>query len=55
MEVNPDNPVWLEKSHPNFLRWKKARELSIDRGKFVSSVIKQQLQTKNLTIYEQIF
>ncbi|MBK7230257.1 MAG: class I SAM-dependent methyltransferase [Ignavibacteriales bacterium] len=52
MEVNPDNPVWLEKSHPNFLRWKKARELSIDRGKFVSSVIKQQLQTKNLIVLD---
>jgi len=52
MEVNPDNPAWLEKSHPNFLRWKKARELSIDRGKFVSSVIKQQLQTKNLIVLD---
>ena len=52
MEVKKENPSWLDKSHPNFLRWKRARELSLQRGKFVHSVINQQLQTKNLTILD---
>ena len=52
MEVKKRNPIWLDKSHPNFLRWKRARELSLQRGKFVHSVINQQLQIKNLTILD---
>jgi SAM-dependent methyltransferase len=52
VEVKKRNPIWLDKSHPNFLRWKRARELSLQRGKFVHSVINQQLQTKNLTILD---
>jgi len=52
VEVKKRNPIWLDKSHPNFLRWKRARELSLQRGKFVNSVINQQLQTKNLTILD---
>ena len=43
---------WLDPEHPNYLRWKKSRELSIERGKFVYSVINQQLQTKNLTVLD---
>ena len=50
MEVKEKIPAWLDKSHPNYLRWKRARELSIERGSFVRSVINQQLQTKNLAI-----
>ncbi|MEO8231633.1 MAG: class I SAM-dependent methyltransferase [Ignavibacteriota bacterium] len=52
MEVKEQNPAWLNLSHPNYLRWKRARELSIERGKFVRSVINQKLQTKNLTILD---
>ena len=52
MEVKKENPIWLDKSHPNFLRWKRARELSLQRGKFFHSVINQQLQTTNLTILD---
>ncbi len=52
MEVKHKIPAWLDESHPNYLRWKIARDLSIDRGKFVQSVINQQLQTKNLAILD---
>lgn len=52
MEVNQKVPAWLDNSHPNYLRWKNARELSFERGKFVHSVINQQLQTKNLTVLD---
>lgn len=52
MEVKDNNPAWLDESHPNYLRWKLARELSIERGKFVRAIINQQLQTKNLAILD---
>jgi SAM-dependent methyltransferase len=52
VEVVKDNPAWLSESHPNFLRWKRSRELSIERGKFVHSVITQQLQAKNLNVLD---
>ena len=46
------NPAWLDESHPNFLRWKRARELSIERGKFVRSVINQQIKTTNFNVLD---
>ena len=52
MEVKENNPTWLDESHPNFLRWKRARELSIERGKFVRSVINQQIKTTNLNVLD---
>ncbi len=52
MEVKEINPAWLDESHPNFKRWKRAREVSIERGKFVSSIINQQLDTKNLSVLD---
>ena len=52
MEVKKKNPIWLDESHPNFLRWKRARELSIERGKFVSSVINRQIKTTNLNVLD---
>lgn len=52
MEVKEKIPAWLDESHPNYKRWKRARELSIERGKFVRAIINQKLQTKNLTILD---
>lgn len=52
MEVKDNSPVWLNKSHPNFIRWKRAREISIERGKFVRSIITQQYPAKNLTVLD---
>jgi len=52
VEVKEINAAWLDESHPNFSRWKRAREVSIERGKFVSSIINQQLDTKNLSVLD---
>lgn len=52
MEVKEQNPIWLNESHPNFLRWKLARELSIERGRFVRSIINQQIKTSNLNVLD---
>jgi SAM-dependent methyltransferase len=52
VEVKAKNPAWLDESHPNFLRWKRARELSIERGKFVRSIINQQIRTTNLNVLD---
>lgn len=52
MEIKQDIPAWLDESHPNFNRWKRAREVSIERGKFVRSIINQQMYTKNLTVLD---
>jgi ubiquinone/menaquinone biosynthesis C-methylase UbiE len=52
VEVKKDITPWLNESHPNFNRWKRAREVSIERGKFVSSIINQQLDTKDLSVLD---
>lgn len=52
MEVKDNSPVWLDKSHPNFIRWKRAREIAVDRGKFVRSIVTQQYPVKNLTVLD---
>jgi SAM-dependent methyltransferase len=52
VEVKENNPIWLDESHPNYKRWHLARNLSIERGKFVHSIINKQLNTKNLSILD---
>ena len=52
MEVKEQNPAWLNESHPNYLRWKRARDLSLARGRFVKSIINQKVTTKNLSILD---
>ncbi len=52
MEVKNQNPAWLDESHPNFLRWKRARELSIERGRFVYSIVNQKISPNNLSVLD---
>ena len=52
MEVKNQNPTWLKESHPNFVRWQRARELSFERGKFVNSIINQKVNTQNLCVLD---
>ena len=52
MEVKEQNPIWLNESHPNYLRWKRARDLSVARGRFVESIINQKVTTKNLSVLD---
>lgn len=52
MEVKSQNPAWLDEFHPNFVRWKRSRELSIERGKFVQSIVNQKIKIKNLYVLD---
>lgn len=52
MEIRNNSPAWLNKNHPNFLRWERARNLSLDRGKFVIKIINTVTEPKNLTILD---
>ena len=52
MEVAEKQIPWLDKKHPNFERWKRARKFSIDRGKFVMSVISKVRKCQNLKILD---
>lgn len=52
MEVNQENPVWLNESHPNYVRWKRSRDISIERGRFVQSIISQKISTENLSVLD---
>jgi len=51
MEVIQSTP-WLDTKHPNYLRWKIARELSIQRGKFVSSIVNHYINANCLNILD---
>ena len=46
------NVAWLDESHPNYERWKRAREISLERGKFVRSIVVQKIKCENLTILD---
>jgi SAM-dependent methyltransferase len=52
VELKTDSPVWLNKSHQNFTRWQRARELSIDRGKFAKSVLSQKVKVEKLSVLD---
>lgn len=51
MEVAASIP-WLDHSHPNYERWKRGRELSIERGRFVEGMINQHTDANNLKILD---
>ena len=50
--MKKQKPAWLDESHPNYDRWQRARDLSIERGIFVQSVITQIKDAKNLTVLD---
>ena len=52
MEVAEKPIPWLDETHPNYERWKRAREISIERGKFVLSIISKVREFKNLKILD---
>jgi ubiquinone/menaquinone biosynthesis C-methylase UbiE len=45
-------PPWLNAQHPNFERWKKARDISEQRGMFVKQIISRFLKCEHLNILE---
>lgn len=53
MEVNKTSlPAWLNKNHPNYERWKRAREISEERGRFVETVISKEIIPTGLRILD---
>lgn len=44
--------AWLNRNHPNFSRWERARNLSLERGKFVIKIVSTVIKPKNLTILD---
>jgi SAM-dependent methyltransferase len=51
MEIT-ESPSWLISQHPNYKRWKKAREISLERGKFVKMIISRFIKCESLNILE---
>jgi SAM-dependent methyltransferase len=47
-----ESPSWLNAEHPNFERWKRAREISEERGKFVKLIISKFIKCEQLDILE---
>ncbi|HKI79927.1 MAG TPA: class I SAM-dependent methyltransferase [Ignavibacteriaceae bacterium] len=53
MEVKEKiTPAWLDESHPNYERWKRARSISKERGKFVVSIIEKKIKCSGLTVLD---
>ena len=52
MEVTETQIPWLDETHPNFIRWKRARDISFERGKFVKSILTKIIDCKNLSILD---
>ncbi|MCH7964317.1 MAG: methyltransferase domain-containing protein [Bacteroidetes bacterium] len=52
MEAAVKQIPWLDEKHPNYERWKRAREISIERGKFVRSIISKVRKCQNLKILD---
>lgn len=47
-----ESPPWLNEQHPNFARWKIARDISEERGKFVKQIISNFIHCEHLNILE---
>lgn len=52
MEVKKSSAAWLDKSHPNYERWERARKLSVARGNFVKSIIEKHSLIQNKKILD---
>lgn len=52
MEIETESPAWLDKSHPNFLRWQKGRLAAEARGNFVKEIISHLFECKNLSVLD---
>ena len=52
MEVAEKQVPWLDQKHPNYKRWKRAREISIERGRFVRSIISKVRECRDLKILD---
>jgi len=47
-----NNPHYLDKNHPNYERWKRSREISYERGKFVRKILSNYKNLNNVKILD---
>lgn len=47
-----NNPHYLDPKHPNYLRWKRSREISFERGKFVKHIVSIYKSTSNIKVLD---
>lgn len=47
-----NNPSYLNPNHPNYERWKRARNISQSRGEFVKTLISKVSDCKNLKVLD---
>ena len=47
-----ESKAWLDKTHPNYKRWKRGRDLSIHRGEFVLSILNKFSECENLKVLD---
>lgn len=47
-----NKPHYLDTNHPNYFRWKRSREISFERGKFVKSIIAKYKSTSKIKILD---
>lgn len=52
MEIETESPAWLDKAHPNFLRWQKGRLAAEARGNFVKQIVSHSLECQNLSVLD---
>ncbi|MBT8378736.1 MAG: class I SAM-dependent methyltransferase [Ignavibacteria bacterium] len=52
MEVENTALKEFDTAHPNYERWKRARDISIERGKFVKSIVSNFIVCKNLKVLD---
>jgi SAM-dependent methyltransferase len=52
MEIGLTTSTEFDTTHPNYERWKRAREISLERGKFVQAVISNFTNCRNLKILD---
>lgn len=45
-------PHYLDPNHPNYIRWKRSREISFERGKFVKTIVSKYKSNKNIKILD---
>ena len=53
-EMTSSNEIkfWLDDSHPNYERWKRGRDVSINRGQFVFDLLKHYSVCENLKVLD---
>lgn len=47
-----NSPHYLDVNHPNYHRWKRSRDISFERGKFVKAILSHYKELSNLIILD---